>query len=384
MRKTFPLQFAAPVMLAMLALPTCAPQDDTVAEKTAKIVTKKDRRIDKAEDPPPESLKERVKLALDVVHKRPLQINHNFWTVFHGILGMGLGTELVDYGGNGEIKKRVKAIDRVCQEGQNVTGLKFTPTAYGVDVETQAGTGVGQGHQDQFIAEMAQWGLPRDTEFIVEGKKYTFSDFHKHSMMRASVTANQELSWAIIIISEFYGTDYHWTNSAGEKVSFEDVVHYELNQPVDESAACGGTHRLFGFTWAYHRHRERGGKKEGVWKAAAEKIEEFKKQAKECQNGEYCWTNFVSGKREGEDLASTGHVIEWLALALTDNELKQGWVEEAVNALAMSIIRGRDERMDGGAFYHAAHGLHIYYNRRWGPLAGSLGSDPVIPPTPKD
>jgi len=200
--------------------------------------------------------------------------------------------------------------------------------------------------------------------------------------MRASVNKkhNQELSWAILIIGENFGTDKEWTNKDGEKLTFEDVVRYELDQPVDESAACGGTHRLFGFTWAYHRHREKGGTKEGVWKDAANKIEEFKKHARESQNKNYCWTKYVSGRGEGQDLASTGHVIEWLALALTDDELKQGWIEDAVSELAMSIIKGRDERIDGGAFYHAAHGLHIYYNRRWGPL----GSDPVIPLPPKD
>jgi hypothetical protein len=361
--------------------PTCAPQEDSSVENGTKPTAKKDKRIEERDTPPPDSLKDRVKRALDVVHKRPLDIQHNFWTVFHGILGMGLGTELVEIDPNTkEIGKRVKAIDLVRKEGGRVAGLKFTPSAYGVDVETQAGTGVGQGHQDQFIAEMAQWGLPPDTEFIVDGKKFTFADFHRHSMMQASVKAKQELSWAIIIISQFYGTDYQWTNRDGDKMTLEDVVRYELNEPVDETAACGGTHRLFGFTWAYHLHRKNGGKREGVWKNAADKIEAFKQHAKESQNSEYCWTKYVSGRGEGEDLASTGHVIEWLALALTDDELKQGWVEEAVNALAMSIIRGRDERMDGGAFYHAAHGLHIYYNRRWGPL----GSDPVIPPPPKD
>jgi hypothetical protein len=361
---------------------TCAPQTD---DKGRDPIEKQDDEVKPSgqttdEDKPPDSLKGRVKEALKAVHDRPVDMQHNFWTVFHAILGMGLDTELVEFGPQSQIKKRVKAIDNVRQSGQSIFGLKFTPTAYGVDVETQAGSGVGQGHQDQFIAEMAQWGLPPDTEFTVDGRKYTFADFHKHSMMRASVKANQELSWAIIIIGEYFGTNYRWTNSAGEKMTFEDVVDYELKQPVDETAACGGTHRLFGFTWAYHRHREKGGRKEGVWKDAADKIEAFKQQAKDSQNGLHCWTKFLSGREDGKDLGSTGHVIEWLALALTDDELRKGWVEDGVSALAMEIIRGRDERMDGGAFYHAAHGLHIYYNRRWGPLR----SDPVIPLPPKD
>jgi hypothetical protein len=371
MRRTIlPLLALVGLLSLALAITTCAPQRDNSSDKDETAETK---------PPVPDSLKKRIEVALKVVHDRPLSIHHNFWTVFHAILGMGFETELVEFGPNQEVKKKVKAIDYI-RQGRKLSGLKFLATGSGVDVETKAGSAIFQGHQDQFVAEMAQWGLAPDTEFLVDGKEFKFADFHLQSKMHASVTKNQELSWAILIIAQYFGTDHQWTNSDGEKLKFEDVVHYELNQPVDDTAACGGTHRLFGFTWAYHLHRKNGGKKEGVWKEAADKIEYYKAQAKESQNKDFGWVKYVSGREDGEDLASSGHVIEWLALALTRKELEQGWVEDGANELAMSIIKTRQEPVESGALYHAAHGLHIYYNRRWGPL----GSDPVIPLPPKD
>jgi hypothetical protein len=47
--------------------------------------------------------------------------------------------------------------------------------------------------------------------------------------MRASVSPvrNQELSWAIIIIAQYYGTNMSWTNSRGETLHFDDVVRHD-------------------------------------------------------------------------------------------------------------------------------------------------------------
>jgi hypothetical protein len=58
--------------------------------------------------------------------------------------------------------------------------------------------------------------------------------------------------------------------------------------------------------------------------------------------------------------------LEWLALALSDAELKEPWVEDAANALAMQILDMQDVPIEGGSLYHAIHGLLIYYARVFG------------------
>jgi hypothetical protein len=332
----------------------------------------------------PTPLKDRIDAALENVHQRDLYTTHAFWTVFHGILGMGLEqTTLLDQVTN----QRHNAIDYICKGGP-LRGLKFVPMGVaGVDVETQPGFGIGQGHQDQFVAEMSQWGMPLDKKFLIDGKEHTFRDFVHYSKARVRVTSNQELSWAILIVSQYFGTDISWTNEAGENVKFEDVVRYELDQPID-SAACGGTHRLFGLTWAYHLHMRNGGNKTGVWKDVADRIDFYKKQARKFQNPDSAFsTNYVSQPGNVPDIqiriGSTGHVLEWLALALTKEELSEPWVQEAASALAVMILENQHEPIEGGALYHAVHGLHIYRARVFGtPTPGLLMPAPPTVPSP--
>jgi hypothetical protein len=325
-------------------------------------------------------LKERVDAALANVHQRDLRIDNSFWTVFHGLLGMGHEITLYDP----LTQKRVNAIDYIAGGGA-IRGMEFIPTKDGLDVRTGPQF-VGQGHQDQFIAEMGQWGMPADKTFLVYGKEYTFLDFARHTKMRARVTDNQELSWAICVIAQYFGTDISWTNAFGEELRFEDIVRYELDQPID-GAACGGTHRLFGLTWAYHLHLEKGGKTEGVWKDVADKLARYEKIAKETQNPDGSFsTKYLSGPGNARDnqlrIGTTGHVLEWLALALPNEELKAAWVQDAVSALSLMILENQSSAVESGALYHAAHGLHIYHDRVFGP-SSTFGHGPMIPLPPE-
>jgi hypothetical protein len=365
---------------------SCAPSDDAGRPPTSEISTDNGGR-DKVRRPAPlqdlpKHLRDRIDATLESVHRRRLSKTNGFWTIFHGILGMGPEqTELLDRTTN----TRYKAIDYIRDGRHVVRGLEFVRMGEaGWEVQTQPGTGVGQGHQDQFVAEMTQWSMPLDKEFTFEDKKFTFADFARYSKARASIKAKQELSWAILIIGQYYGTDITWVNEAGEKIAFEDMVRYELNQPIVDTdkvdnhpPACGGTHRLFGLTWVYHRHLAKGGQKTGVWRDVADKIDHYKKQARQFQNPDGAFsTNYLSGPGNVQDvplrIGTTGHVLEWLALALTKEELAEAWVQEAVNALVMMILDSRTDPVEGGALYHAVHGLYIYRARVFGVSAPGL------------
>jgi hypothetical protein len=291
-----------------------------------------------------------------------------------------------------ETKQRIKAIDYIANGGE-VRGLELRPTPDGVEVETMPGSIIGQGHLDQFVAEMAEWDVPKDKKFIVDGREHTFEDFIRQARAHASLTTNPvlgpgplELTWTIVIVSKYYGPDYHWTNNRGESLSVADMARYELGQPIASSPVCGGTHRLFGLTWAYHLHRQKGGKKEGVWKQVADTIADYELRAKRFQNPDGSFsTNYLESPGDDPDiqrrLATTGHILEWLALAMTDDELGQAWVQKAADALAALIAKNASNPLDGGALYHAAHGLELYRGRMWGPP----GSHKLpIPLPPKD
>lgn len=356
----------------------CAPQDENAKSPGAPA---EERPAPRAHLPPVlhDSQKDRIDTVLKNIRNRDLLADNSFWTIFHGILGVGFdGARLLDT----KTGTRSRAIDYVA-EGGNVRGMEFLPTADGVEVMTMAGTGIGQGHQDQFIAEMAQWGMPLDRPFIVRGKRYTFEDFVKNALARARTSGEQELSWTVLIAGQYYGPQHRWTNNAGQTLTVEDLVRFENRQPIAESPVCGGTHRLFGITWVYHMHRQRGGKKEGGWKDAAATIAHYIQTAKNLQNPDGSLsTSYLKEKGNVRDshlqIASCGHVFEWLALALTDDQLREPWVQNAANALVLLILEHSSEAIDGGALYHAAHGLAIYRARMWGP--DGKNSPPYPPP----
>jgi hypothetical protein len=380
--------FWLPAGAVVLGL-SCAPTDDPPArELLSSPAAVRERSDGPASTPvPPGGLKERIEAALENIHQRDVLTTHSFWTVFHCILGTGPDATLLDSMTN----RRVNAIEYI-RNGGEVRGLEFIPTPDGLDVRTGPQF-VGQGHQDQFVAEMAQWGMPANTRFLVRGKEYTYADFVHHTQARARVTSNQELSWAIVVIGQYVGTDVSWTNAAGEKLRFEDLVRYELDQPID-GAACGGTHRLFGLTWAYHLHLRHGGQTVGVWKDVADKTARYQRLAHTLQNPDGSFsTKYLSGPGNARDgqlrIGTTGHVLEWLALSLPDSELRAPWVQEAASALALMILDNQSLPVEGGALYHAAHGLHIYHDRVFGPNSSGrrepmipLPPEPVAKPTP--
>jgi hypothetical protein len=367
-----------PPLLAFYGV-SCAPVEETASEASPPEAAALRQPTKVARLPAVGGgLKERVEAALEHVHRRDLLTTHAFWTIFHGILGTGLDATLLDP----ETGRRVNAIEHI-RTGGEVRGLQFIPTRHGLDVRIGPQF-VGQGHQDQFVAEMVQWGLAPETKFTVHGKEYTFADFLNHSKMRTSVKSGQELSWAIIIIGQFSGTDATWTNEEGDKLRFEDVLRYELNEPID-SAACGGTHRLFGLTWVYHLHLQRGGKTEGVWNDVAEKLTRYQGLARKYRNPDGTFsTKFLAGPGNVRDvqlrISTTGHVFEWLTLTLTDAELRAPWVQESANALSLLILDSQGSPIEGGALYHATHGLHIYHDRVFGPLPGRRGPQIPLPP----
>src|SRR5437868_3351509 len=72
---------------------TCAPVDPPGAEEATVSTPAVAPTSAKEALPPPmvpqSGLRDRVRLAIDQVRKRDLLTTNGFWTVFHGILGLG-------------------------------------------------------------------------------------------------------------------------------------------------------------------------------------------------------------------------------------------------------------------------------------------------------
>src|SRR5437016_6333820 len=93
--------------LCLLAV-GCAPRDDTPPDI---VPDKPGKQVEIAPTPKvPDALQPRIDAALAHVRSRDLRTTHAFWTIFHGILGLGPEITLLDE----KTGERVNALDRIC------------------------------------------------------------------------------------------------------------------------------------------------------------------------------------------------------------------------------------------------------------------------------
>ena len=312
----------------------------------------------------PDLVRQRLELAIEHVRSRELQTTNSFWTVFHGMLGLGPNTPLVDPKSGARVPALKYVFGGQFPYGE-IRGARFVPTAEGLDV-TIGPVHVGQGHQDQFIAEMAQWGVKADTPVVVFGKNYTMMDFVRETMAHSRV--GQELSWSIVVVATYIGTNAEWTNRFNEKLKFDDLLvsEYKVDPNVQ---ACGGTHHLFGLTWCYFTHLRSGGNvQEGIWNDVKRSSISMSRWRKKMQNPDGSFSsNYFREPGYTADLesrlGSSGHIFEWLATHLPDEQLTEPWLQEAAMAVSLMILDSKAMPIESGALYHATHGLTTYHHR---------------------
>jgi hypothetical protein len=164
------------------------------------------------------------------------------------------------------------------------------------------------------------------------------------------------------------------------------MLRYELDAPMDK-AACGGTHRLFDLAWVHNLHLRKGGKTEGIWKDVADNTRKYQDLARKFQNPDGSFsTDFFRGPASAGDMQqriyTSGHTFEFLANTLPASRLREGWVQDGANAVAQLILAIQGAPMEGGALYHATHGLVIYHARVYD--RSELGRDGLVLPLPPD
>src|ERR1700730_8848104 len=101
--------------IVVLVCLSCAPRDETPPD--VKVEGSKPPEFVPAAKLP-DALQPRIDAALANVRSRDLRTTNAFWTVFHGILGLGPEVTLLDE----KTSERVGALDRICT-GTGIRGL---------------------------------------------------------------------------------------------------------------------------------------------------------------------------------------------------------------------------------------------------------------------
>ncbi len=326
--------------------------------------------------PSNDEFRDRLDEVLEFTFDRRLNTSdHGAWQILHGALAYKREF-LVEH--NGEMKS---AVDHVLeggqmkgwdvQKGDKIYDEEGEVNQHGLRATLALGSKIGQGHSDQWFAVLSQCDLPPDQEIQVGTETpYSMEHILRQIMLDVHRNEQREFSWTLIGLSMYLNSDAEWEDRNKGKWSIERLVEIEAEHPVG-NGACGGTHRLIGMTMALQQHVDRGGKVQRVWKTADERIKLAVENARKYQNedGSFSSSYLIRPGRTpdlAQNLGTTGHVLEFLTLALSDEELKQPWVKRAVLNLCDLFEKTQNDPLECGALYHAAHGLVLYRERVFG------------------
>ncbi len=265
----------------------------------------------------------------------------------------------------------------------HVRGHWFQSTAQGGRAQPYVVSYAFEGHPNQFLAILSMSDLPLTHPFVVSDsqkpgatKTLTMADMVRHAKLNVHVGNPNEVAWTLWFLANYLEPDEKWVDKDGHPWSMEQLVTVQTNAPLFRSdtllAPCGGTHGLFALACACNSYQQKFGKLDGAWLTARQKLDNHIALARRMQNGdgsfssEYFKTTGWSEKM-GPRFKSSGHMLEWLMMALPPDQLHQQWVRSGVMSVANDLVRwGAVELVDTkdtGAMYHALHALVLYRNR---------------------
>lgn len=311
-------------------------------------------------------LKPKIDAALAYYLNRPeATVQRSPWAVMHAIIPFGVESTLKADG------RTVNAIGWMCFNGscRGQRIFQVTPTGF----KPALGAGL-QGHEGQFLAILAQSKVAPEYPLQVGRKRFSVNDLIEYEMKTCK--SKTELTFKLLSLSHYLPSDAQWKNEQGETWSIEKLVEEELAQPI-VGAACGGTHRLMGLSYALSQRRAEGFPIEGHFARAQVFLNDFIDYAWTLQNPDGSFsTDWFEGRANQSDvqrkLQTTGHILEWLVFVLPEDQLQSPRVVRAVEFLLYCLVDQRQVDWKIGPRGHALHALSLYEERLFGAVPGQL------------
>jgi hypothetical protein len=360
-------------VLSALALTGCPVLDSPVPHSPATESSAANSDGDSENPSDTETTRQRVAQTLkrDFAQRGLSTSQNGAWQVLHGVLAYG--KDFVVQTDNGPQNAVDYLLGGGALDGFNPrAGDRFGSGSprQGVKAQLQPETKIGQGHRDQWLAVLVQSGVKKSDELKTPDGDFTIQDWIRQTQYDVPLNLETEFSWTLIALTALDPTTTAWLARDGETYDVESLLDSEVQQyRMDaRSGACGGTHRLIGIAMALNQRRNEENPVTGVWADAEQVIESAIATAKQNQNpdGSYSTSYFhrTGWTRDlGESLGTTGHVLEFLAIAAPDDVLQQPWVQRSALQLCDTLDACEGIDLECGVLYHALHGLAEYEKR---------------------
>lgn len=316
---------------------------------------------------PKDPLDDLIEEAIRETSRRKLTAGvHTPWQVVHGILAQRWDLTLQQPSAPGG---EVSGIEWITS-GVYFDGMPlWEATPYGGRGHPFTRPYAFEGHPTQFMGYMTMADIPLDYEVKTPTKIITIRDIVNDA--KKQVHQGVEITWTLWTLAHYEEPNAQWFSATGEPWSIERLVKLQVDEPVT-SGACGGCHGLFVLAYArnmylstYNVRREQ---LRGVWFEADQKIKRYIAEAKALQNSDGTFSaDHFKGPKFSSDfptrIATSGHQLEWLMVALPQSKLKEEWVRKGIKAVAKDLIDNKHVASDCGPLYHGMHALTIYRQR---------------------
>ncbi len=247
---------------------------------------------------------------------------------------------------------------------------------------------IGFGTQEfrgQFLATLAMSRVPAEYPARVGEDVRTVADLVEYEKLACREGIDQ--SMRLLGLAYYAMEEPEWTNDLGETWSLERLIQEELAQPV-VTAACGGTNRLMGLSFAIYRRHLAEEPIIGQYSRAEKLVSDFQDYALTIQNSDGSWgprmlATRSSARDQDTQLRSTGYILEWLVFSLPDERLDDPGVLRSINLLNRLLSSRRtainarsSSSQEVAAHMHALHALSMYDNRFFKPRTPQKAAAP--------
>ncbi len=362
-----------------LPAPTAAnvevPAKDNAAEPIDEPVTPPTTDTPSAEKAPlsPEMqrLRDQVRQALAVYRQRPVNArDHTPWEAFHWLLAYNVEAEMYAAGPGGQKTNVVGWLcyNRPCR-GQTLLELKDNRPMgiYGVGLE---------GHTGQFLAILGQSRVMIDYPLQVQNRRFTVADLVTNCQLNCTSGKDVELTFLLIGLSHYLHPDAMWRNKDNEVWSIPRLIHEEIGKPI-KGAACGGTHRLMGLSYAVRKRQQHHLPLTTEYLRAQAYVNEYINYTLRMQNPDGSLsTEWFTGHGSRDDLdrrlQTTGHMLEWLVFSVPEERLADPQIVKSVDYVSRLLLQHQQHEWKIGHVGHGLRSISLYNRRMFNPVAAAV------------
>ncbi len=311
--------------------------------------------------------RERIRKCLNFYYSRLLNTRDDSpWSMMHHMIAWGADARIWvgGYGG-----REVSCIGWLSANGECENERLITLDAG--TLTPRMGPGL-QGHEGQLLAMYAQARVRSNQPISVEGYDFTVQNLIDRE--QATCVGNTELTFKLIGLAHYLGSDATWQCNQGEQWSIERLIQEEIRQPIN-GVTCGGTHRLMGMSYAVRRRMQDGLPIDGQFARAAKYTADYRDFAFQMRNPDGTFsTDFFRSRRDQGDmdrkLKTTGHILEWVIFSSNHSELNDPRLERVVDILTGWLVENRYYDWSKGPLGHAIRALALYDERVYGGKPG--------------